>query len=305
VQNGAFGAKQLPHDNTAVAADDGDEWTKAQYLQDRKTERQERFYAKAPLKLLTRHASRGWGGQSELERRKKEKRGRIAGQVVKHLSNVWPYRRATSRWAGGEHKVSVSIVPSSQVAASGDSWTVWSRNGKWSGTNSSAELRISERAVRTLGVEGLVIGGLITLDVKKLGHREYQAVWATQSLGVTLKVERGYIIRGYHVAASSLERARRIVARKRSAAVALRMAMRAGVDTVALAEVRVTRSDSLRGGNCTDGTDAFIAKHNIAPKTSVPAYELLALDDSYYTRRAVAAAVARKKAAQEKQMAHA
>jgi hypothetical protein len=200
-------------------------------------------------------------------------------------------------------------VPSRKVEAQCSTYTVWSKNNKWSGSNSEAQLYVSKRAVQTLGVNGLIIGGLITLDAKKVGHREYQAVRAVQGRGVALNEESGYIIRGYHVVADSLAKARKAVARKRSAAAAKLTAMRVeqtlekdSEQTLwdRLENVSVTRQDSLRGGNCAPGTDTFIARHGLDERNSVPARELLTLEKTMFTRRAIAAAIARQKVGQQR-----
>lgn len=180
----------------------------------------------------------------------------VASRIGRRLESAWPYRRSKSRWAGGDHVVSVTIADSVPVAH-GETRRAWSKNGKWSGTDSRATLAITARAVAEFGERGLIVGGLVTLDAERVGPREYRAVWAEQSRGVSLRSVHGWIIRGYHVTANSLEQARARAAIARRPALAAALAWRASSrrDSAALRHVWVGTTDSIAAGNCPAGTD--------------------------------------------------
>ncbi len=217
---------------------------------------------------------------------------RIADPLAQVLADTWPYRCSNSRWAGGEHEVTVKIEQA--PAATCESKRVWSSNGKWSGTNSEATLHITPRCYDTFG-SNLIIGGLITLDAEAVGIREYRATWAEQGKGFALKVVEGWIIRGYHVAGGTLEAARRKAERARRERLATLQVKRMGMAGVDLTKVMVTRADSVRAGNCPAGTDSFINSHIdvLGGRSSVPADELLKVADDTYTRAAVLRAAIR------------
>jgi len=216
----------------------------------------------------------------------------VAGPLAQALANNWPYRRSASNWAGGDHFVEVDIgqVPDAKC------WSnrAWSRNGKWSGTNSSASLCITPACYEAFG-SNLVIGGLITLDCEPVGTREYRATWAAQGKGFALNVVEGWIIGGYHVEGGTLEAARRKAEKARRERLATLQVAKLGMAGVDLSQVWVTRGDSVRAGNCPAGTNSFINRYAdvLAGRTSIRADELLKLADDQYTRAAVLRAVTR------------
>lgn len=219
-------------------------------------------------------------------------------RIKSRLAANWPYCRSTSRWAGGEHYVSVQLseIPAGEC----HSERAWSRNGKWSGTNSTARLHITPRCIAALGSE-IIIGGLITLDVEVLEPRTYRAVWLEQSRGVSLKVVHGWIIKGHHSTAKTLEKAKRDVAKARAnqflALKKNRFSLRhVNFTKIPLHQILVTRTDSLNAGNCTPGTDSFIRTHFGDNKKThaVSAATLLATADDAFVRRAILEAEARQ-----------
>lgn len=217
---------------------------------------------------------------------------RLASPLAQVLANSWPYRRSTSGWAGGEHFVQVQIGQVPDAKCSSD--RVWSRNGKWSGTNSSARMCITPRCYDAFG-SNPVIGGLVTLDCEPVGVREYRATWAAQGKGFALNVVQGWIIRGYHVEGGTLEAAGRKAEKARCERLATLQVAKLGVAGVDLSKVFVTRSDSVRAGNCSAGTDSFINAHAdmLGGRKNIPADELLKMVDDQYTRAAVLRAVTR------------
>lgn len=216
----------------------------------------------------------------------------IGKRLAVFLANAWPYRYSESRWAGGEHNVNVQIGTGPRASCS--TYRVWSRNGKWSGTNSDANLTISARCYEALGTN-LTIGGLITLDCEEVDAREYRATWAEQSKGLALKVVDGWIVRGYHVGGGTLEAARRKAENARRDRLATLQVAKLKLTDVDLSQVLVTRTDSIRAGNCTAGTTSFINRHGnvLDGRKDIPADELLKIANDNYTRAAVLRAVVR------------
>lgn len=211
--------------------------------------------------------------------------------VLKELRSDWPYRRASSRWAGGDHYIELQIGDAPQ--ASGWSQRVWSSNGKWSGNDSNASLTITARCLRAL--EGRVLlGGLLTVDCEPVAPREYRAVWVEQGPGFGLKLVHGWIIRRQHVRATTLERARKKAKGEREAQARHLWEQRQRVVELGddLATIEVTRADSLAAGNCKAGTDNFVRSRLdfLRGAPSIRADHLLAIENSVYTRRAIAAA---------------
>lgn len=223
-------------------------------------------------------------------------RQKIARCLERSLKGDWPYRTSASGWAGGQHSLEVFIADA--PGAAGWSTRVWSSNGKWSGTNSSAQLAITERCIRTLG-HSLIEGGLIAVDAECVGNREYRVVWVEQSRGFDLKLVEGWLIRGYHVAGGTLEIARKKATKARvRQAIERRVARLQGqVDsgTYDLSTVMVSRDDSIKAGNCSAGTKAFMKRfeQTIAGRKALPADELLGLERSPYSLAAVTYALAR------------
>lgn len=211
--------------------------------------------------------------------------------ALNELLHRWPYRRSSSGWAGGDHYIRLDIgdVP----GARGWSDKVWSRNGQWSGTDSHARLTVTTRCLRAMAGR-IVVGDLITLDCESVGPREFRATWAEQSRGFDLKLVEGWIIRGQHVKASSLASARKKARRERNAQASNLWAERTRVAGLEqdLSRIQVTRADSLAAGNCKAGTQNFIRSRLgfLKNADSIRADHLLAIEDSKFTRRAIAAA---------------
>ena len=225
---------------------------------------------------------------------------RIAGQLdelwADHLHTLltkrWPYRRAQSTWAGGKHYVYTSISP--EAYAGGHTERVWSANGKWSGNDSYCTLRFTRRCIDELG-EQVVVGTLVTLDCERVGPRTYRATWAEQSRGVNLKIVDGWLVRGYHSTVSTLQHALKQAAEARSKAATALAMRRAKVDGTELSRIYVTYEDSVNAGNCVPGTRNFIERHGLSTlnQQAIRADALLALEDSCFTRAAIAFAARR------------
>lgn len=216
-----------------------------------------------------------------------------AGHLGPLLASQWPYRRARSTWAGGKHFIYASVV-SNAAYAGGHTERVWSANGKWSGNDSYCTLRFTRRCIDEFG-DQVVVGTLVTLDCERVELRTYRATWAEQSRGVDLKMVDGWLVRGYHSTASTLQRALKQAAEARSKAAAMLAMQRAKADGPWLTRIYVTYEDSLSAGNCIPGTRSFVERHGLSTlnQQAIRADALLALEDSSFTRAAIAFAARR------------
>lgn len=209
----------------------------------------------------------------------------------KEIEENWPYRQSQSSWAGGDHyfRLYVGDAP----GASGWSKRAWSRNGKWSGSDSHARITVTARCLREMQGR-ILIGDLVTADCEKVAPREYRATWVEQSKGFALKLVEGWVIRGQHIRAATLSAARKKARLERNAQASRLWSDRRRVATLDqdLSRILVTRADSLAAGNCEAGTDAFIRSklEFLGDAPAVRAAHLLIVQDSVYTRRAIAAA---------------
>lgn len=108
--------------------------------------------------------------------------------MVQKVINSLPlqYRKSASSWAGGEHYVSVDLSDGTLIpTASGSSEKVWSKNNKWTGTNSYLRFRVSEKWLSKIYVKGrAVYGGMLVLDIG-----EAFALVAKQGRGFSVSVE--------------------------------------------------------------------------------------------------------------------
>ena len=110
-----------------------------------------------------------------------------------------------------------------------------------------------------------LIGGLYTIikgdRIKRDGMK---ATWCVQgrSFTETLMVD-GYLVKGEHITAKSLEEAKRINKANRAKALVslLRQRRLNALRDMKLSKIDVTISDSINGGNCQFGTDKF--RHNV------------------------------------------
>lgn len=214
------------------------------------------------------------------------------------LEDYWPFRRSHGRWAGGEHNVTVKL---GEPGCIGYTQKVWSGNGKWSGTDSYAELTVTPGALVHFP-DLKTADGSVILDAELIAPREYRATWVVQSAGVNIRPQSGWIIRGYHSTVSTLEGARKAAAaaRRKQYAVAIkaRYAARDKRHQLApLAGVYIDLADSLRAGNCRPVTMQFAdevwRKIGASGPCAVRADVVLSIRDDMYTRRALSAAQTR------------
>jgi hypothetical protein len=189
---------------------------------------------------------------------------------------------------------------------------VWSKNGKWSGSDTIVTIRTTADTLRHFP-KLQTKDGLLVVFAELIEPRIYRARWAVQSRGVSLTCESGWIIKGYHVTAQTLDAAKRKAAKARAAALqstlkAKQHRRQAAVAAASAAEARkqelqrlqqvfVTLDDSLAAGNCRPASEMVAsqmwARLGAAGPCAVRADLLLSFRDDSYTRRAVAVAVAR------------
>lgn len=214
----------------------------------------------------------------------------IFARAESDLISAWPYKKSESRWAGGDHHVSIAI---GRPDATGWSTREWSGNGKWSGTDSHARLTVSRSAL-VLFPSLMTPDGLALVDAEQVSPREYRITWVEQGRGFDLKTVSGWLIRGTHVKAPTLAAARKKVAASRKQAAAAHLAAR--MENRSTASIWVGLDDSFAAGNCRPSTMAFyetIKSRYGAEVGGLRADELLKIRDDFYTRRAISAAAKR------------
>jgi len=220
-----------------------------------------------------------------------------------YLEQHWQYRRSESKWAGGEHSVMVVIGDHQRANCTTDK--VWSDNKKWSGTNSSCTVTTDLPTIMEFPT--LTVAGLMLCRARKVGVREYEVRWLEQSVGVQLREVDGWLIRGYHVVAKSLEQARRLAAaaRQRALSAAITARQAAQQKRISLQSMRamwLDTDDSIAAGNCQSATVQFAQsvwqRIGASGPCAVRADVVLAVRDDLYTRRAVGAALHRQAVAQ-------
>jgi ribosomal protein S21 len=219
------------------------------------------------------------------------------------------FRHSRAWGDAGRYEVRVGAPAASQATEEG--WIDYRSRGYKRGiVGESVRLTVPADWGTRVRLSGLaVLDGMLTLDAEQLptsGNVEvYRAVWARQGRGVSLVTERGYIARHvpsgttYHSTDSDPEKALRGLKRKvtaqgipaavregrrgeraaqraiRQAASLVRLVERlARWDLAEIEHVEVTRSDSIRAGNCVPGTDAFIDRYGFDGRTSATIGEI-------------------------------
>lgn len=189
--------------------------------------------------------------------------------AAQYAAAVGPlYRKSRSGWVGGEDSV---VVKAGTPNCSGETTKVWHAKHSWSGTNSVRRFSVAPYVLRGDKAHW-VIGGLATLDYRKVRPGVIKATWAEQSRGVDIKAVSGWIIRGYHIEAGTLEQAERTIRRRRLAALAVRAAEH--LKGQRLSHGWIVWNDSIAVGNCPAGTEA--AARRVAEYLGITVAELRA-----------------------------
>lgn len=220
-------------------------------------------------------------------------------QAESALYAAWPYKASRSTWAGGVNHISVQIGAIPEIKSF--STREWSKNGKWSGSDSHQSLTVTPT---TLGMFPTLMtpDGLVLIDAQLIGPREYRITWLEQSRGIELRAVEGFLIRGYHIQAANLEQARKKVLKVRAAALSVavmaRLKKREDREWKAgLQYIWVGKDDSIKAGNCPVGTERYREQLSVELGNEIGgirADELLRHRDDAYTRRAINAAIARQ-----------
>lgn len=221
---------------------------------------------------------------------KKLTREERAAETLKANWAETDLRTSHSSWAGGCNDFTVKYKRDTTVPAIiAEPVRRWSSNGKWSGNDMRVSLAVPSHYWTTK-----VIGGLLTIAPRtRFLDREYKAYWVEQGRGFSVKLIKGFVIRGYHVAGNDIDKARAKVAKIRTAAASLLLKKRHQINDAAAKWV--TLDDSLNAGNCKAGTEAFVKKLEKEMRASgqigaVRGDVILKIQDDIYTRRAVAVA---------------
>ena len=139
------------------------------------------------------------------------------------------------------------------------------------------------------------VAGVTTVFPPRYRRETTKIFWVTQGLGsYALRLHQGYLIHGYHSEVTDYAKAKKAIDKKRRELVEARSYQRAlrlikNLPSVHLSNVFVSESDSLDAGNCPSGTRQFSSKHGI--EGLIRADKLLELEDSSYTRKAIAIAI--------------
>jgi len=228
------------------------------------------------------------------------------------------YRLPYSRWvdeAGTNFKVRFG-----PPAVYADTSAVWHHKKPWRATELWLTLTVPTSWRRSVFAAGLAdAGGLLTLSAQQVAQDAWQAAWLVQGRGYDFRVQSGYIVRsadGTYAHGRSLKAARAIAdgrtkvwgeklrqahARKRAEAQARLRDLRDTLSRMtrdqiiaAFGDVLICLRDSIRAGNCPDGTRSWINKW-AAGRMSGTVREALEtgapLDE--YLLRALAVAIAR------------
>lgn len=210
---------------------------------------------------------------------------------------------------------------------------VWSANGKWSGMDLNIHVRIHTSFHREVVRRGcLVVDGLVTVAAKPItdpalpeGAEALAATWLRQCRGLAFESQRGVMLRltsgqpwvhGQDIASALRTAKRRAIPAEELAETASRRAQRlaervaardAAISEGRWAEVwpnadfdniEVCISDSIRAGNCPEGTEEWVARwmppeYEGKEKASARAVLEAASRDRTTTRRLAVAAVHR------------
>mgnify|MGYP001440866226 CR=1 FL=1 len=144
--------------------------------------------------------------------------------------------------------------------------------------------------------------GMVLCRARKLATREYEMTWVEQARGFDLRTRAGYLIRGYHVQARSVEQARKLAATARRRSLAATIARRQDkrlkkLELSALKTIYISVDHSIQAGNCAPSTKQFAQQMwdrlGVQGPCAVRADLVIAARDDVYTRRALGAAIAR------------
>jgi hypothetical protein len=208
--------------------------------------------------------------------------------LEKMINKNYPFRTSQSSWAGGKHTTTWKIADHPYCA--GESSRAWSRNGKWSGSNSSATIQFTLRALSFFPT-GRTRDGSIVLDAEPIEPNIFRVVCPVQARGFDLNMKEFWLIKGFHSAKKSLAAAKKEVdgARKKS----IESLLRKRAQKIEAKRIWVSMDDSLAAGNCQSQTESFAKKvfEKIGGEVgAIRGDYLLELRNDIYALRALGAA---------------
>jgi len=120
------------------------------------------------------------------------------GEIIIAVKNALArcnFRISGSRWAGGNHDITVAV---GGCSCAGGSHKAWSSNGKWSGNNSFFRISVPVDWRETVESAGIaVVHGNLTLRAEFVEQVEtikvYKATWVEQGRGFDLNDVSGHI----------------------------------------------------------------------------------------------------------------
>ena len=194
------------------------------------------------------------------------------------------YRMPSARWV--DEAGTYLTVSFSEPSVSVQKYEVWHRKHPWRATKLQMTLGVSVSWRADVYCAGLAeAGGLLTLAAKQVAEDAWEASWLVQKRGYDFCVERGYVVRaadGTYAHGRSLKSARAIAdgrtkvwgeklrqthARKRAEAQARLRELRDALSRMtrdqiiaAFGDTPISLRDSIRAGNCPDGTRQWINK---------------------------------------------
>lgn len=215
----------------------------------------------------------------------------IETRLSKRLKQIYPLRKGSSAWAGGKNYYWVSLIgdaitPDMEVTTERE----WSSNGKWAGNNYYYTLTVPASYTFDL------IGGILTIYPRARVYNQItQAYIVKQGRGMDAYIVPCYLWRDYHCRAKTIEKAGKEVEKVRKLRIKNAIAKRLYLKN--LSNVWVTFQDSVQSGNCKIGTEAWAKRymehiHADGEIGAVRADALLKYEDTIYTQRAVARAIA-------------
>ena len=176
-----------------------------QILTDRAARKNNRRIADNARTVEPGRVLRALAGRIELRRRNKLSRTR---DLLDSAEQSAGFRRASGKWAGGNHTVSAAFIGDSSpagvrlyetVRASGDSTSARSSNGKWSGNDSRRRYIVPADWIETVYAAGIAqVDDRLTLSAVVCDPKGAEAAWsvtvAKQSVGFDLKTETGFVV---------------------------------------------------------------------------------------------------------------
>lgn len=175
------------------------------------------------------------------------------------IESIFPslYRCTNTKWAGGNNTFNISdkVYTSSKVKK------VWSKNGKWSGTDVDFSINISKTWYSSVYLKGIhELEGMLTTHAQEIpgndNIRLFKAKWIEQQKGYSIRQSSGYIafneeFGAYHSpsAKSAINGLRRRMNTNTRPEIPLMSYIRKKYG-----KLLVSLKDSLSVGNCENGT---------------------------------------------------